>query len=59
MLASKNIQPIRSCQVASRVIIQVQPCDIRNKEVAARKKEEHYTNGYRTVGTISGAVEEK
>ena len=53
MLASKNIQPIRSHQVASRVIIQVQPCDIRNKEVAARKKEEHYIDGYQIIGTIS------
>ena len=53
MLASKNIQPIRSCQVASRVIIQVQPCDIRNKEITARKKEEHYMDSYQVIGTIS------
>ena len=59
MLASKNIQLIRSCQVTSRVTIQVQPCGIGNEEVVARKKEEHYTNGYRTVDTISRAVEEK
>ena len=40
-------------------MIQVQPCDIGNEEVVARKKEEHYTNGYKTVGTISEAVKEK
>ena len=28
-------------------------CDIRNKEVVARKKEEHYIDGYQVVGTIS------
>ena len=58
-MASKNIQPIKSCQVTSRIMIQVQPCGIGNEEVVARKKEEHYISGYRTVGTISGVVEEK
>ena len=53
MLASKNIQPIRSCQVTSKAVIQVQPRDIRNKEEVARKKEEHYIDDYQVVGTIS------
>ena len=53
LLASKNIQPIRSCQVTSRVIIQVQSRGIGNEEVVARKKGEHYTSGYKTVCTIS------
>ena len=59
LLAPKNIQPIRSCQVTSRAVIQVQPCDIRNKEVVARKKEEHYMGSYKIVCTISWAVKEK
>ena len=49
MLASKNIQPIRSCQVASKAINQVQQCGIGNEEVVARKKEEHYTSSYQQL----------
>ena len=53
LLASKNIQPIRSCQVTSRVMIQVQPCGIGNEELMARKKGEHYMGSYKIVCTIS------
>ena len=59
MLASKNIQPIRSCQVASEAVIQVQSYGFENEELVARKKEEHYTGSYKTVCTISWAVKEK
>ena len=53
MLASKNIQPMRSCQVTSKAVIQVQLYGFGNEKLVARKKEEHYTSGYRTVGMIS------
>ena len=59
LLASKNIQPIRSCQVTSRVMIQVQPCGIGNEEIVARKKGEHYMGSYKTVCMFSWAVKEK
>ena len=47
MLASKNIQPIGSCQVTLKVMIQVQPCGIGNEELVARKKGEHYMSSYK------------
>ena len=50
---------MRSCQVTSKAMIQEQPYGIGNEEVVARKKEEHYTNSYKIVGTITLAVKKK
>ena len=47
LLASKNIQSIRGCQVALKARDQGRSCGIKNKGIVARKKEVQYTNGYR------------
>ena len=49
LLASKNIQPIRSSQMVSKAKNQEQPCGIESKEIVVEGGEEQHTNGYKKV----------